>query len=743
MKKSKISLFAVFIILLITSSTLQMPTYPSLIPASSTDVEVEFKVYPDGTVELAADYFYNQTHRYMYYTGPANVRSEVEIEREDELFSVKTNNTIMFSEEQTSQFPFNSTTVNITKKYSQDILNITVDGSVVFPDKWSGSYYNSGYFDIDFDSFPYNSTDLTLTGEYRAGTYQGTLIIHLVPGLTLGDIEVNVEGNTTHMIISDSVKVFYNQTLPIPGFPPLNRTWVEEISQNKDYIDQMLYEATGGLITCEVYNVTIVQNNANSDTLYFEIVLRGEFVDILARIYRSFIEKILFTGYVPYEQREMLGNVCPDLANMTVEVIEEANFELGYISSAKEIDFTFYLSVNLEKLWNMTEQMIVDDLPSEIQPFVEEFLERKYAMAKSYTETVTYENGRIQQTGNYLFEGDLNAEINLIKNLYIDLMIESSYDPPPWQIFFINETEIVDISNLKFSLNQSFEEKTQRVSFSLQGLKIAPPIDPINATCFKLERFFNLTYNPYSEPPRRNERMKLIVKGGSNLTHTAVPVIDPDDPNKPPQPDEILGDNTFIWNNMSMSKLKGLKFLIYEGLGQYVNKDYISPEKPLVVDARNIANCEFIVNVVQNDTIITLKNITLPEGINPPPETYKLLGSYVEITSEAGDIVGNFTIKMYYDPEELIKFGINEKSLKIYRWNSTANEWEPMETFLNSEEHYVWANVNHLSIWAVMGEAVKPIWTETWFLAIIFCAIIALVVAAVFLARRRKSSTET
>ena len=111
----------------------------------------------------------------------------------------------------------------------------------------------------------------------------------------------------------------------------------------------------------------------------------------------------------------------------------------------------------------------------------------------------------------------------------------------------------------------------------------------------------------------------------------------------------------------------------------------------------------------------------------------------MQITSETGEeIGGNFTIKMYYNPEELAKLGIDENSLKIYYWDSDKSEWVAVETHLNSEEHYVWAYVDHLSIWAVMGQVAKPIWTETWFLATLVCIIIALIVVAVFLARRRK-----
>ena len=739
MKKSNVLLVMIASLMLFTmASTMPMHTY-AMSSYPSTDVEVKFKVYPDGTVELAADYFYNYTYSYIYYTGPSSMYSEVEISKEDGLTTISTHETVRFPEEQASQFPLNSTEISIIEEYSENILNAEINGSTTLPSKWCGyPPYSSSYTCIDFSSFPFNSTtDLTISGQYADGEYTGTLVIHFIPSLTLGDVEINFEGNTTHVVISDSVTVFYNYTLPIPGFPPLNRTIIEEISQNKTYIDQMLYQMTGGQITCEVYNITITQIDENSDKLEIEIVLQGDFVDILAKIYENLITQILYSGYyyyyyIPSDQIEIISR---DLANITIEHAGEGSFELIYTSSARRIDFEADFSANLEEIWDAAAQLIVKDFPPEYQRYIEDFLETKYASAESFTEKLSYQDGTIEHLGSYTFEGDISEELNLIKDLCIGFMIEISSEPPPWQVNFINETRIVDMSNFKFSFNGTFEGSTQLVSFSFEGIKIAPPIDPINATCFKLTRFFNLTYSP-DESPRRNERLKITVKGGSNGTHTVIPVVDPE---KVPEPDEILSDGTFVWNNQSISGLKELTFKVCSGFAQYIDKEYVSTEEPCRINAVNVANCEVVVNEIERDSVIIIKNITLPEGVNPPPGTYKVLGTYVQIASETGEeIGGNFTIKMYYNPEELAELGIDENSLKIYYWDSDKSEWVAVETYLNSEEHYVWAYVDHLSIWAVMGQVAKPIWTETWFLATLACIIIALIVVAVFLARRRK-----
>jgi hypothetical protein len=708
----------------------------------STNMDIEFKVYPDRTIELAGNYSFNHTSPYMFITGP-DTHSEVRITKEGELFTLTTNNIIMFHEEQKSQFPLNATILSITQEYTGEIATTSINGSIVFPDSWTGYPY-SMY--INFNSFPYNSTDFTITGQYSDETYNAALTVQLIPGLALSGIDMNIEGNSTHLLISDSIKVFYNYTLPVSGFTPINETVLRETILNQTFFEEMLYDVTGGLLTCQLYNVTLSPIDQNAAIVYVNIVLRGNLIEILAKIYESIVLQFFYGGpyYLPPIPSEMISVIAHDLANITIQSVEEIKFELLYISSARTFGFAFDISINLEKMRSMTAQLMVDDFPQEIRPEIEEFLEVKYALAKLYTETITYKDGRIEYSGNYVFEGDLNAEIDKVKDLCIELMIKSTpYPPPSRQIEILNETKIIDMSNFKFKFDQEYDQNTQLVFLSFEGVKIAPPIDPINSTCFRLERFFNFTYDPY-EIPRSNDRLKLTVKGETNGTHTVIPIIDPKDPERVPNPDLVVSGNTFIWNNQSISKVKRLIFRIYSGFVQYIEMKSVSADNPYIINAINVANCEVLVTKIQSNAIITVNNITLPENVSPPPETYKVLSNYIQISAEQDDISGNFTIKIYYNPEQLAELGIDVSSLKIFYWNSTKNEWVPVETHINSEENYVWANVDHLSIWAVMGQISQPFWTETWFLIVILSIVIIVGILATLLVRkRRKTSTET
>ncbi|MEM2341704.1 MAG: hypothetical protein QXX94_03585 [Candidatus Bathyarchaeia archaeon] len=632
------------------------------------------------------------------------------------------------------QFPLNSTKFFLSQKLSQNFLETTINGSIVLPERWFGllpPYYEQ-YILLDFNVFPLNSTDLVISGRYYKGTYSGTLTIHLVPGLTVGDVELDVEGNTTYVKIYDSIEIFYNQTLPILGFTPPSRDFIEEISLKKDYIDQILYQATGGLVVCELYNVTIVPRDRNSDIIYVKIVLRGNFMEILARIYEQILAQ---TMGVPYDQRELIGKIARDLVNATLESIERASFRISYIRSIRGLDFNFNLLTNLERAQNMTSQILVGDLPPDLQQYLKDLLRMRYVKAKSYEEKLSYESGVAQYVGKYILEGDINAELNLIKELYINMLAKSapSQDQILWQLQFVNKTKVVDVSNFKFNLSQNIKYRPYEsvTSISFRGIKVTPPINQINATCFRMERLFDFAYS------MRSGRLKIIIKGESNGTRTVIPII----AEGTPPPDNVSANNTFVWNNVEFDDLRDLTFKVYEGSVYAVFKNFVSSEKPYIISAPGAANCQVTINSVQSNIILIVRgSFTLPEGVAAPSEKYRVLGGYVQITSEGGEASGSFMIRIYYDKRELTELNIDENSLKIHFWDQSAGKWTPVETHLNVKEHYAWANVDHLSVWALMGEVVsKPIWAEWWFITLIIVVIVA-AVSLIALRRRRAAS---
>jgi hypothetical protein len=67
-----------------------------------------------------------------------------------------------------------------------------------------------------------------------------------------------------------------------------------------------------------------------------------------------------------------------------------------------------------------------------------------------------------------------------------------------------------------------------------------------------------------------------------------------------------------------------------------------------------------------------------------------------------GSIIEYVIIKVYYTDSEIS--GLDEDSLNLYRYNETSGEWEVLDSQVNTEQNYVWANVTHFSVYGVFGE---------------------------------------
>ncbi|MDH5753701.1 MAG: hypothetical protein OEY95_00610 [Candidatus Bathyarchaeota archaeon] len=728
--KKLIAIFMTFYLISLMMSFLGFQSaYANAIetPSNYMDVEVKFIVYPDGTVGLAGKY--NYTSAYPFYLFDPYTRADIELDaqitKNGDMHDVSIATTLTVPSEEASEFPFNATTATMTGEYSNGIYTTDISVSVTFPD----SFYTDSTL-MDFSIFPFNSTDFTITGEYSEQSFNGKITVHMLPGLTLGDIDVNFEGNLTNLTIDDELTVFYNYTSSILGFPPLNETSLNELllmlNRTIPGVEpKSLYNMTDGMLTCTTFNTALTPIDANSATVSFLIIIQGDFIELLTKLFSG----SLFTGVPPpYPEGAIYS-----LINATLHSIENTEFTLSYSKAAKQLDFQAAVTTNVEEYRNITSQILPEMYPPKMQPYIESMLNTTYCSLYSSTETLSYQNGQMNYEGNYTIEGDLNAEVNYLKNLYFDMM-NATYPAPP-QMNILKDI-YPDISNLHLN----FKIEKSSILFNFDGAKVTPPIDSINTTSFRLERFFNIASSEY-EPPRENEKTKLIVQGGSNGTHTVELFIDPTDPERVPNPDKFAEKNTMIWNNQGISKLKRLIFKVREGYVETIyNPESVTQDNPFMIHAEETARCVLTLTDVSKFATICIKNITAPADFSLPPETYKVLGSYIQITAEPEDVTVNATIRIYYTPEQLSELGLDENSLKIFYWNEAANNWEAIDTQINTTEHYVWATVSHLSIWALMGQSLPVLWEQPWFLISITAIIIIVIIATLLGLRRKKQS---
>jgi len=480
------------------------------------DIEAIFVVYPDGRVVMGGTL--NYTHMDPSNTEPP-MYGVASIKKSDTVTLISANFTLIVPPEEASQFPFNSSAFTLLSEYSGGLLTTTISGSTILPPSIASE-------------FPFNTTDFTVVGEYAGNMVDGNVTVDILPGFPLEDIEIDFQGNNTYVYVNGSSTVIYGT---YPDFGELNATSLGGLLQqlNSTIPGQgpgSLYNMTEELFECTRLNTTTTSYNGIGATVDFEAEFQGDFIQALVN---------------------MTGQPAPmyEVLNATWSSVESGSFLLTYAHAFKEADMDLVFVNNMTYLINNMIPILPDILSPEEAAFIESILNTTYCTIDSAQVSLDYENGQATLNATATIQDDFNAELNYIKSLFLtygDL-------PPPLtsQLQTLNETQI-DITNFRVSFNLTETSLEADVS----GFAVRPPLDWIDATSFKLNRFFNITASE-DEPPGEGEKLKVTVEGGSNATHT-VRILRPI---TVPEPD-VTAPGGMIWNNQSISELKDLIFQI-------------------------------------------------------------------------------------------------------------------------------------------------------------------------------------
>ena len=170
-------------------------------------------------------------------------------------------------------------------------------------------------------------------------------------------------------------------------------------------------------------------------------------------------------------------------------------------------------------------------------------------------------------------------------------------------------------------------------------------------------------------------------------------------------------------------------------VAEITEPELVSAANPFIIDAINDASTQIIISEISHPITVIVKKITEPEDAQPPPGTWKVLGNWVQITTNNTDITINATIRIYYTLEQLETSGLDESTLTINYWNATSNQWVSVESHVNTDERYVWAIIDHFSIWVVMGQLPPP---NLLLYLIIGVVLVGVVIASVALYIRKR-----
>jgi len=791
------------------------------------------------------------------------------------------NITILVPPENATEFPFNSTTLSLLETYGEGILYEGLNFTLVFPE-------NLSKFDLlipaEFSPYTYifenllNSTEFTLDEQYSdgdiiqsvhctmtadltdllqkilpiplgfeaplhlslnysKGEYNGSITLHLLPGLPMADVNVDVTGNLTSVWFNGTVTVVYGNYFGMTideALLEFVKYYAETVFNASIDTEGSLLNMTKGMCECPYVSVkleNIISNGAViGSEVTFKVCIRGQMympfllyplqsgtlqetpLEMLWLFFKSndmlykqqnatldlwytpsdtrldftfngtihvrdLVEQLLEPVVVPekwLEVAEEYGLELPpiinstnlprawaavSMLNATIYSFENASLHMAYTCDDRKlaVSFTKYLA-DPEGLSESLLEMLSEfppeslelpelQLPPNMTELIDSLLAERLVNVTTGENRLTYADGTLTLIEAEAFEGDLNAELNYLKgvlmiNYYVkgvDYLNETA-TPLPWQLSYLNETEI-DAIGMKVNLkadNTSIEARAE-------GIAVQPSVDPINATAFKLDRFFNLTGPEF---PGENEQLSVTVVGGSNATHKVTLY----NATGVPEPDLVLLDaenraTLMAWNNVTLTDLRELQFITVAGAqaGDIItDPETVTPENPLIIDATETLGVAINVTGVSDTVAIVVSNVTEPEGVKPPPGMWKLLGNYVQITVSNETVAVNATIRIHYTDAQVAEAGLDESTLTIHYWNATLGEWVAVEpSYVNTEENYVWANINHFSIFTLMGQTPPtPFWMHWWFIATIV-VVVVIAAAAGVLASRRRAATAT
>jgi len=685
-------------------------------------------VYPDGRVGLAGN-----ISQILTGTNPT-VHSAVQFSKTGGKVKVEGETSITIPNEIEKQLPFESIDMNSSAQFSNGLYNSTSKINLRVKSQ------------IDSKM---NISDFSANGKFSNGNFNGSIAVHLIPGFSLGQVEMNFDGNQSYIHVSGNTTVYYNGNVK----PEMVNAVVTYLRANvAGRGPYSLYNMTRGAFECILLDIT----NSSLQIgvlLNFEaaiISLKGTFFDSTLHLLTMFSDEnpasyMYSTAIIPavtYLTILPLSLICETSTN--------GSFQAVYAHSTRQFSMSTNIVSNYNKVVEkalaiISELSTIPSIPSELTlmiPYLENIMRQEYCYAESSSATLHYENSVFNYKGIEYIAGDLNAAANYAKKELLEWLRLRFLRGWNWQLNYINQTTI-NVTSLKYEYNIAGNQLT----IHFENLVLHPPVDIQTATSFQLKRFFNLTYGV--PPPSPPTQFTLTVEGGSNLTHYVTITR----PASVPPPTSSSPDNkSMTWINPTISSLQNLTFNINhdpttKGFS-ISNFASVSEANPFACNATELASVIILVKQASCPMSIVVKNLTSPPpGGEVPPSGFKFLGKHVEIVCEPSDALAQATIRFYYSDDQLKALNIDEASLKVFYWNTASNQWEEYPSTINMAENYVEVTVTHFSIWTLMGQPPHPLWSQPWFIATIIATTAIIILAiAIFAVKHRKpkvSETQT
>ncbi len=404
------------------------------------NMEIEFTVYPNATVGVSGSVNHTRIYPLYSYDYQPSVNATLGFSTSGDLTTGSVNGTIVLPKYPYSyhEFPYNSTTVNFTSRYYNDMLNAQLNATMLLPLAGSTTYpFNSSDFTLHgtysdgmlnarlwgetelpsyyASQFPFNVTDATVLADYADNEINGNITFHVLSGFPLADVIVYFSGNKTEISFTGSIDVIYGNYFGME----INATTLEEmLTEFNNTIpghgENSLYNMTEGMIECTVLNTTKTPiGPPEGARVDYNATLRGNFTQMLAR----YVTSMLFGSYASEETHSIVYAAV----DATLSSVNDASLMLDYYYTSKIASIDLTLSGDVKTLWSNALQLVPPIVPLEYRAQCEAWL--KIANVTAYgVEGVYLEIDYSCSEQQLNLNASLTANVTQMKNEIIPIL---------------------------------------------------------------------------------------------------------------------------------------------------------------------------------------------------------------------------------------------------------------------------------------------------------------------------------
>lgn len=126
----------------------------------------------------------------------------------------------------------------------------------------------------------------------------------------------------------------------------------------------------------------------------------------------------------------------------------------------------------------------------------------------------------------------------------------------------------------------------------------------------------------------------------------------------------------------------------------------------LVIDKANSTDAILELNSSDNLEDIFVSIMKYFDNKKNSSPSLRALNKYLDIEANNSlkASINSIKIRIYYTDEEISAANLNEETLKIHYFNETSNQWQVLNSIVNTSGNYVDVTIDHLSTFGIFGE---------------------------------------